>query len=64
MSLINGLCDKEDCSGKKVSKTLEQINEGIKDWTANVTTLTDITTKAFTDSIYALSSAVTGQPGN
>ena len=64
MSLINGLCDKEDCGGKKVSKTLEQINEGIKDWTANVTTLTDITTKAFTDSIYALSSAVTGQPGN
>lgn len=64
MSLINSFCNNEDCEKRKVSKTLEQINEGVKEWTSSVTAITDNITKAFTDSIYSLSSAVTGQPGN
>lgn len=60
MATVDELCGKEDCEAKKVSKTLQAINEGIKDWTEGVTSITENITKAFTDSVYALSGALTG----
>ena len=60
LTMVNTLCDKEDCNGHFVTRALEGIVEGVKEASANLTAITDNTTKAFTDSVYALSSKMTG----
>ena len=60
LTMVNSLCDKEDCNGHFVSRALEGIVDGIKTATANLTAITENTTKAFTDSVYALSAKMTG----
>lgn len=62
MAAVETLCSKEDCENKKVSKTCELINEGIKDWTENLVAITDVIAKAYTDSVYSLTEALAGGP--
>ena len=62
MAAVETLCGKEDCNNKKVSKTCELINDGIKDWTENLVAITDVIAKAYTDSVYSLTEALTGGP--
>lgn len=62
MAAVETLCSKEDCENKKVSKTCELINDGIKDWTENLVAITDVIAKAYTDSVYSLTEALAGGP--
>lgn len=59
LTMVNSLCDKEDCNGHFVTRALEGIVDGIKTATENLTAITENTTKAFTDSVYALSAKMT-----
>jgi hypothetical protein len=58
MDRFNTLCGKEDCSSKKISKTLDSIGSDCKHWAANIENIADAITKCYTDSVYVLTAAV------
>lgn len=60
MARFNDLCDKEDCTDKKVSKAIDAIGTDCKTWADSVETICASITKGYTDSIYVLSTAVNG----
>lgn len=60
LNLVNELSTSDTASEKKVSRVKESINSGITGWTASLTAITDNITKAFTDSVYALTESVNG----
>ena len=48
------ICDNNTLKQKKVTNSCETINDDIKTWTGNLTTVVDSITTAFGDSIYAI----------
>ena len=62
LNLATELCGKEDCEGKKVSRTLDGLNENIKKGTEKLTAIVDNITKSFTDSIYSLTETLNKAP--
>lgn len=60
LNLATELCGKEDCDSKKVSRTLDNLNEDIKAGATKLASIADIITKAYTDSVYALTEALNG----
>lgn len=61
---LTSLCDTNTANGKRITRVCESINDGVKEWSDNLTNITNNITKAFTDSIYSLVEAITSQKAN
>lgn len=57
MSAIDSLINA-DCGGKKITRVCESINEDIKKWTSNLTTIADSITTGLGDSFYSLTESI------
>lgn len=60
MSSLRGFVDDTKKAGR-VSRSCESINDGVKEWSSNLKSLTDNINKAFNDSIYHLSASFGGK---
>ena len=57
MSAVDSLMNA-DCGGKKITRVCESINEDIKKWTSNLTTITDSISTGLGDSFYSLTESI------
>ena len=55
---IDKLCASDAGKDKKISRAAESINDDIKTWTANVTSVTDSIVKGYCDSVSTLTEAM------
>lgn len=52
--LVTDLCNDDKIKEKKVSRICQSLNDDIKTWSGDITNITDAITKAFGDSVYAI----------
>lgn len=58
VATMRSLCDNGECTDKKLSKVIDNAATSAKDWSDNMTGLTDAITKAFGDSSYTLMESI------